>query len=77
MAIYYKHTYTQKLTKHKFIYTMYLAVIWGSKPTSAYVEYMYYTINYYTEHTGDDILPKHPKREEERPKTRETNHYLD
>ena len=56
---------------------MYLAVIWGSKPTSAYVEYMYYTIKYYTEHTGDDILPKHPKREEERPKTRETNHYLD
>ena len=32
--------YTQKLTKHKFLYTMYLAVIGGSKPTSAYVEYM-------------------------------------
>ena len=45
---------------------MHLAVIGGSKPTSVYVEYMYYTIKYYTEHTGDD-----PKREEERPKTRE------
>ena len=70
------HIHT-KINKTQIYIQMYLAVIGGSKPTSVYVEQMYYTIKYYTEHTGDDILPKHPKREEERPKTRETNHYFD